>query len=92
MMCLIIHYLFHYDVKQSDNHMRVTSAQRNIYRVCSRIGQQKKVVMWSCICFVDGLITTFCFGLRTICREMESQASCASGHCKVVDTAINTLL
>ena len=71
MMCLIIHYLFHYDVEQSDNHMRVTAAQHNIYRVCSHIGQQKEVVMLSCISFVDGLITTFCFNIWTVYKEIE---------------------
>ena len=72
--------------------MRVTSIQYNIYCVCSRIGQQKKLVMSRCVSFVDRLLAAFCCNLRSSCREAGSQSSCASSHRKLVDKAVNASL
>ena len=82
---MIIHDLLHHDI---EHHVRVTSIQYNIYCVCSRIGQQKKLVMSRCVSFVDCLLAAFCCNLRSSCREAGSQSSCASSHRKLVDKAV----
>ena len=71
-----------------NNYVRVNSVQYNIYCVCSRIGQQKKLVPWRCITFVDHRIAVLCCSLWTSCQETGLQSFCASNHRKLVNKAV----
>ena len=72
----------------SDNHVHVKSALCSVFHVCSRIGQQKKLVTLHCVSFLDRFIAMFYCSVQTSCRETGSQSTCASSHCKLVDKAI----
>ena len=64
----------------------VSNQHNTLYTMCVAALVNKEAFLWRCISFVDRLIVVFCFSLLTSCREMGSQSSCASSHCKFVET------